>query len=74
MKKTKNGPGVPPRPQGLWKAADLAADLQTSTSAVYRRRSLGLPMPPAIKIGRSLRWDPAEVAAWCAANREEALR
>lgn len=54
----------------LWMVGELAAHLRTTSSAVYRRRSLGRPLPPAIRVGRSLRWDPDTVAAWLAAQTE----
>jgi len=50
--------------QPLWTVDDLAVALRITPSGVYRRRSLGQPLPPAIVIGRLLRWTPEAVWAW----------
>lgn len=48
----------------LLTAEDLAEVLGVSVSSVYRRRSLGLPFPRAVKFGRNLRWRKQDVDAF----------
>ncbi|SDQ49517.1 helix-turn-helix transcriptional regulator [Leucobacter chromiiresistens] len=66
-----NGLEVNARPNALLRAADIAEQLGISTASVYRRRSLGEPLPPAIKIGGSVRWKQSDVDAWIDSQREE---
>lgn len=54
----------------LLNAAQLAELLGISKASVYRRRSLGEPLPPAVIIGASIRWERHIVARWVAAQRE----
>ncbi|MBL3688947.1 helix-turn-helix domain-containing protein [Leucobacter chromiireducens] len=53
-------------------AAGLAEQFGTSASSIYRKRSLGEPLPPAIKIGRgTVRWRQADIDAWLEQQRED---
>lgn len=47
----------------LWSVEDLAAQLGVPKSTVYmwRRKGVG---PPAIKVGKYLRFRPHDVAEW----------
>jgi predicted DNA-binding transcriptional regulator AlpA len=42
----------------------LAALLGLAEQTIYNRHSLGGDLPPAIKLGRALRFRPADVVAW----------
>lgn len=54
-------------------AAGLAEQLGISVSSVYRRRSLGEPLPPACRIGKgSIRWRQRDIDAWIEEQREVA--
>lgn len=53
-------------PLRLWDVNDLAEHLGVSVATIYRRRSLGEPLPRALKIGHSVRWKPEVVEAWIA--------
>nr|WP_236718606.1 helix-turn-helix domain-containing protein [Actinoplanes sp. TFC3] len=50
-------------PKELWTIEDTAAFLRVPTGTLYqwRHRRKG---PPAAKIGKHLRYDPAAVRAW----------
>jgi hypothetical protein len=48
---------------GLWHIQDIAAYFDVSVDTVYGWRSKGYG-PPAIKIGKHLRWRPEVVVAW----------
>ena len=52
-------------PDELWLIEDAAAFLRVPVGTLYqwRHRRIG---PPAFKIGRHLRYDPAAVRAWVA--------
>lgn len=54
---------MPPADGRLWTVEDLAAHLQTSPQAIYHMRHQG-GGPRATRLGRSLRFDPADVTAW----------
>ncbi len=47
----------------LWNADDVAAFLRVPKSTLYQWRYLGCG-PKASKVGRHLRYDPADVRAW----------
>ncbi|MEV4275861.1 helix-turn-helix domain-containing protein [Actinoplanes xinjiangensis] len=51
--------------EGLWTIDEVSAFLQIPTATLYqwRHRRVG---PPAFKVGRHLRYDPAAVRAWLA--------
>jgi len=53
----------PAGPEELWSIQDTAAFLRIPTGTLYqwRHRRTG---PPAFKLGRHLRYDPAAVRAW----------
>ena len=57
----------------LWTIDVLAAHLGLSTRAVYNRvhRSDGT-IPPPIRIGRLLRWQPEQVEEWINSHRDPA--
>ena len=42
----------------------LGAMLSMSVQTVYNRRALGLPLPPAVKLGRLLRFRESDVNIW----------
>jgi Helix-turn-helix domain len=50
-------------PHELWSIRDTAAFLRVPVGTLYqwRHRRIG---PPAFKVGRHLRYDPAMVRAW----------
>ncbi|MFD2674805.1 helix-turn-helix transcriptional regulator [Gulosibacter bifidus] len=50
---------------------DLAQRMQVSTSTLYRWRSEGTPLPPSIRIGKSIRWRESDVAQWIADKNVE---
>jgi len=52
----------------LLTTADLARMLGISPMAVIRRRYRGT-LPPAIKVGGSLRWDAKDIQAWLDASK-----
>ncbi|MGW9020179.1 helix-turn-helix transcriptional regulator [Leucobacter chromiiresistens] len=53
------------QPNSLIKAEGLSEQLGISVSSIYRRRSLGEPLPPAVKLGKgSLRWRQRDIDAW----------
>lgn len=44
---------------------DLSEQLGISVSSIYRKRSLGEPLPPAIVISEgSIRWRQSDIDAW----------
>ena len=59
---------TPQRPKMT--ATDLAALLAVSVTRIYQLRHEGA-LPPAIKIGRTVRWDPDDVDAWLEASKEK---
>lgn len=54
----------------LLTAREVAAILRCSVSALYIGRSRGKNLPVAIRRGRALLYDPADVRAWIEQNRE----
>ena len=48
----------------------LGATLSMSVQTVYNRRAQGLSLPPAIKLGRLLRFRESDIEAWIAAQTE----
>lgn len=51
--------------QTLWTAEDIARYFGIALDTVYRRRSLyPETLPPAVKVGNSLRWRPQDVDQW----------
>ena len=59
---------LPPR---LLTVKDLAALLSTSRSGVYSRVARG-QIPGALRLGRTLRFDPRVIAQWLSANSASA--
>lgn len=52
------------RKNALLNAKDLGTQVGMSVSSIYRRRSLGESLPPALKIGSQVRWRQSDVDAW----------
>ena len=48
----------------------LGALLSMSVQTVYNRRAQGLSLPPAVKIGRLLRFRESDIKIWIAAQVE----
>ena len=48
----------------------LGAMLSMSVQTVYNRRAQGLSLPPAVKLGRLLRFREADINTWIAAQIE----
>ncbi|MFI5925068.1 helix-turn-helix domain-containing protein [Micromonospora sp. NPDC051543] len=48
---------------GLWTIADVAAYLRVPTETLYRWRMVQYG-PPAARVGRHLRYEPATVRSW----------
>ena len=66
--RTRNAVDLPPP---LLTVQDLASLLTTSSSGVYSRVARG-QIPGALRIGRSLRFDPRVIAKWLSANKASA--
>ena len=58
-------------PPPLLTVQDLALLLKTSSSGVYSRVARG-QIPGALRIGRSIRFDPRVIAQWLSANKASA--
>jgi len=58
-------------PPPLLTVRDLAVLLTTSSSGVYSRVARG-QIPGALRIGRTLRFDPRVIAQWLSANKASA--
>lgn len=54
----------------LWSVSDTAAWLGVPVTTLYKWRHLGKG-PHAYRLGRHLRYDPAEVRRWLAAGADE---
>ena len=54
-------------PEPFWTVADVAAYLRLPVETLYawRKRKYG---PPAVRLGRHLRYDPDSVRAWVLAQ------
>lgn len=50
--------------QRLLTPAELGKLLGLSVQTIYNRRCEGLPLPPAVKLGRLLRFPESGVRAW----------
>ena len=48
----------------------LGAMLSMSVQTVYNRRAQGLSLPPAVKLGRLLRFRESDIEVWIAAQTE----
>jgi len=55
----------------LWAVEDVAAYLRVPVETLYRwrKRKTG---PPAARVGKHLRYDPADVRSWFASQKEAA--
>ncbi|WP_293270429.1 helix-turn-helix domain-containing protein [Nannocystis sp.] len=58
-------------PPPLLTVQELAVLLSTSSSGIYSRVARG-QIPGALRIGRSLRFDPRVIAEWLSANKASA--
>jgi len=54
----------------LWSIGDLSAFLGVPVQTIYRWRTVGYG-PPAIKIGRHLKWIPRVVREWLERHRDD---
>ncbi len=54
----------------LLDVGDLCRLLGLTKKALYNRRYREGALPPAIRVGASLRWRPADVEVWLQENRE----
>ncbi|MDN6529313.1 MAG: helix-turn-helix transcriptional regulator [Canibacter sp.] len=59
------------RSTALLTARDLSDLTGISVSTIYRKRSLGESLPPAVKLGSAVRWRQADVDRWIEENLEE---
>ena len=57
--------------EALFTVEDWSRLLNKSPQAIYLMRHEG-KLPPAIKIGRNVYWEPSAVQGWIDANREVA--
>lgn len=57
----------------LLDAKDLSAQIGMSVSTIYRKRSLGEPLPRAVKIGSAVRWRQTDVDLWLEQQLEPAM-
>lgn len=48
---------------GLVTAQELARMLRVSVRKVWRMRSAG-QLPPPVRLGGSVRWDPVDIDSW----------
>ena len=55
--------GAPPTCDRLWNAHDVSVFLGVPVATLHQWRYLGTG-PPAFKVGRHLRYDPAAVRRW----------
>lgn len=60
-------------PQPLLTVDDVAHQLRMSVATIYKRRSLGLSLPRAIKVGSLVRWTQESVDEFVEANTESEL-
>lgn len=61
---------LPEGPQPLWSTEQLAEYLGIAVPTVHSLRRRG-DAPPAYRVGKVLRFDPAEVTAWLHERRED---
>jgi predicted DNA-binding transcriptional regulator AlpA len=57
--------------KALWTLHDAALFLALSVRSVERLRNRG-EFPPAVRIGRAVRFEPGAVVAWARAAQEKA--
>ncbi|WP_297575971.1 AlpA family transcriptional regulator [uncultured Deefgea sp.] len=48
---------------------ELSQTISLAEQTIYNRFNTGGDLPPAIKLGRSLRWRESDVAAWIASKQ-----
>ena len=65
---SRGGVDLPPP---LLTVKDLAVLLSTSSSGIYSRVARG-QIPGALRLGRTLRFDPRVIAQWLSAKRASA--
>lgn len=56
----------------LWGIPEVATYLGVSAKTIRNRRAMGAPLPPAMVVGRLVRWEPDAVRAWMRAQAEDA--
>ena len=64
---------APPRviePDRIYDVTELGVLLGKQKQSIFNDRYSGRPSPPAIRIGRKLRYRGADVLAWMEAHRE----
>lgn len=62
---------TPEKSEQLWDVDDVSAYLRIPVETLYRWRKQRTG-PPAARVGRHLRYDPADVRAWFAAQMQAA--
>ncbi len=67
--KPEPGPVDTDMAKPLWTIEDLSAYLSVPVATIYKWRSMG-DAPRAHKIGRYLRWTPADVFDWLERKRD----
>jgi excisionase family DNA binding protein len=60
---------ISPDLDALWTVPDVARYLAVPVSTVYKWRSAG-EGPPGFRVGKYVRYRPAEVVAWLEARRD----
>jgi predicted DNA-binding transcriptional regulator AlpA len=61
----------PARPARLLDINELSRQLGLSVTSIYRRRSTGEPLPPAVKLGTRLRWTQESIDEYIRNNTEQ---
>lgn len=51
--------------------SELSEMVGLAIQTIYNRHSKGGDLPPAIKLGKALRWDVEDVRAWVAGQRQQ---
>ena len=57
----------------MWTVEEVAAALNISKRTIWRMESCG-ELPPAIRMGRVVRWSAQEIRGWIARKQEESRR
>lgn len=68
---TKYTPEPPQRPEPLLSIAEVALWLRVSEETIRHWRASGKG-PRATRVGKHLRWEPAEIRTWLAEHRDVA--
>jgi excisionase family DNA binding protein len=67
----RSSAGLPTAPSSLWTIRDAANFLAVSARTVERARNRG-NFPPAVRIGKAVRFESAAVIEWALAGQEAA--